>query len=39
MLHCVINGMSPAVESSLPAALLAPGKDIVVQDAELTQDV
>ncbi len=32
VLCCVINIMSAAVESSLSAALLAPGKVIVVQE-------
>ena len=38
MLRCVvINVIDPAVESSLSAAPLAPGKDIAVQHAGRAQ--
>ena len=38
MLRCVVtNVVSPAVESSLSAAPLAPGKDIVIQHAKGAQ--
>ena len=37
MLRCVINIMSPAVESSCSAVMLAPGKDVAVQQAKRVQ--